>query len=282
LLEEIKSNVKKALAEDIGSGDLTALLVPEQQVLTAGVVCREDAVLCGVQWFELCFHTLCPDIQIQWFAQEGDKLVAQQKICQVAGQARAVLTAERSALNFLQLLSAVATQTRGYVDAISGTQTVIVDTRKTLPGLRLAQKYAVRCGGGVNHRIGLFDGVLIKENHIAAAGGIRQVLEKALAMTSGDVFIQIEVESLQDLQIALDAGAVMILLDNFTVDQLEKAIAMRCDHFRNTGRYAVMEASGNIVLENVRSVADTGVDRISIGSLTKNISAVDLSMRFVM
>ncbi len=281
MLEEIRNNVSQALAEDIGTGDLTALLVPERQTLTADVVTREKAVLCGTQWFERCFQVLSPDVRIQWFAGDGDLFAAQQSICRVSGNARAVLTAERSALNFMQMLSAVATQTRQYADAIAGTQAVIVDTRKTLPGLRLAQKYAVRCGGGVNHRLGLYDGVLIKENHIAAAGGIRQVLEKARAIAPQNVFIQIEVESLQELQTALDAGAVMVLLDNFTLAQLSEAVALRAHHAGRTGRTVILEASGNIGLDTVRGVAETGVDRISIGSLTKNIRAVDLSMRFV-
>ncbi|MBX3639736.1 MAG: carboxylating nicotinate-nucleotide diphosphorylase [Nitrosomonas sp.] len=281
LHEEIRRNVSQALAEDIGTGDLTALLVPEQQTLTADVVAREKAVLCGTQWFERCFQVLSPDARIQWFAGDGDPLAAQQNICRVSGNARAVLTAERSALNFIQMLSAVATQTRQYVDAIAGTQAVIVDTRKTLPGLRLAQKYAVRCGGGENHRLGLYDGILIKENHIAAAGGIRQVLEKAQAIAPQNIFIQIEVESLQELQIALDAGAVMVLLDNFTLAQLSEAVALCTYHAGKTGQAVVLEASGNIGLDTVRSVAETGVDRISIGSLTKNIQAVDLSMRFI-
>jgi len=281
LQEEIKKNVTQALAEDIGTGDLTALLVPAQQMLMAEVITREDAVLCGAQWFELCFHTLTPDVRIQWLAHDGDRLAAQQMICRISGNARSLLTAERSALNFLQLLSAVATQTQRYVDAIADTQAVIVDTRKTLPGLRLAQKYAVKCGGGENHRLGLYDGILIKENHIAAAGGIQQVLENALAIAPQDVFIQIEVESLQELQTALDAGAIMVLLDNFTVSQLGEAVALCTDHSQKTGQKIILEASGNIGLDNVRSIAETGVDRISIGSLTKNIQAVDLSMRFV-
>lgn len=279
--EEIKNNVSQALAEDIGTGDLTVLLIPEQQTLVADVMVREDAVLCGAQWFELCFRMLCPDIHIEWFAGDGDCLAAQQNICRISGSARALLTAERSALNFLQLLSAVATQTRRYVDAIDGTQAVIVDTRKTLPGLRLAQKYAVRCGGGVNHRLGLYDGILIKENHIAAAGGIRRALETARAIAPRNVFIQIEVESPQEMQIALDAGALMVLLDNFTPAQLNEAVALRAHHAAKTGRTIILEASGNIGLDTVRGVAETGVDRISIGSLTKNIQAVDLSMRFV-
>jgi nicotinate-nucleotide pyrophosphorylase (carboxylating) len=281
LLEEIKNNVSQALAEDIGTGDLTVLLIPEQQTLAADVVVRENAVLCGVQWFELCFQTLCPDVSIEWFAGDGERIAAQQHICRVSGSARALLTAERSALNFLQLLSAVATQTQRYVNAIDGTHAVIVDTRKTLPGLRVAQKYAVRCGGGVNHRLGLHDGILIKENHVAAAGGIRRALETARTIAPQNIFIQIEVESLRELEAALDAGAVMVLLDNFTLVQLKEAVALRAHHAEETGRAIILEASGNIGLDTVRSVAETGVDRISIGSLTKNIQAVDLSMRFV-
>lgn len=281
MFEEIKSNVKQALDEDIGTGDLTALLVPGQQMLKADVVTRENAVLCGTQWFELCFQAVSPDVRIQWLAHDGDRIETQQTICRISGNARALLTAERSALNFLQMLSAVATQTRQYVDAIADTQAVIVDTRKTLPGLRLAQKYAVKCGGGENHRLGLYDGILIKENHIAAAGGIVQVLAKARDIAPQGVFVQIEVESLQELQTALGAGAMMVLLDNFSLAQLGEAVGLRNTHHHKTGRKAILEASGNVGLDTVRSIAETGVDRISIGSLTKNIQAVDLSMRFV-
>ena len=279
--DEIKKNIEQALAEDIGTGDLTALLVPERQVLTANVIALEPAVLCGTQWFAHCFQTLSPDVQIEWFATDGDNIAVQQQICRISGDARVLLTAERSALNFLQLLSAVATQTRRYVEAIAGTRAEIVDTRKTLPGLRLAQKYAVKCGGGSNHRLGLYDGILIKENHIAAAGGIPQVLERARAIAPPDVFIQIEVESLAELKSAADAGAVMVLLDNFNLDQLKAAVALCAAQRQQTGQLIVLEASGNIELGNVRSVAETGVDRISIGSLTKSVKAVDLSMRFV-
>ena len=281
MLEEIKNNVAMALAEDIGTGDLTAQLIPERQMLTANVVSREAAVLCGTDWFELCFQTVSPDVQIRWFARDGDEIVIGQKICEITGQARALLTAERSALNFLQFLSSVATVTRRYVKAVAGTKADIVDTRKTLPGLRIAQKYAVKCGGGVNHRIGLYDGILIKENHIAAAGGIKTVLKQALKIAPEVVFIQIEVESITQLQEALDAGATMILLDNFTVILLEDAVAISRNHSQKSGKNILLEASGNISLDNVRRIAETGVDRISIGSLTKNIQAVDLSMRFV-
>lgn len=276
LHDEIRANVQRALQEDIGNGDLTASLIPSGKVLSATVVSRENAVLCGKRWFVQCFTALAPDTAIAWFADDGNRVRAGQKLCEIKGEARALLTAERSALNFLQLLSAVATQTQYYVDAVAGTGAAIVDTRKTLPGLRLAQKYAVMCGGGVNHRVGLYDGILIKENHIVAAGGIRSALEKALEIAPPDVFIQIEVESLQELQEALAAGARMVLLDNFTLAQLTDAVAL----IRQSSERILLEASGNITLDNVRQVAETGVDRISVGSLTKNIQAIDLSLRF--
>ncbi len=274
---EIDNNVEHALAEDIGAGDLTASLIPGDKELSASVVSREDAILCGVQWFEACFLALSSETTIHWFAKDGDPVQAGHKLCEIKGQARALLSAERSALNFLQMLSAVATQTKYFVDAINGTQAVIVDTRKTLPGLRLAQKYAVKCGGGMNHRFGLYDGILIKENHIIAAGGIRSALRKAQEIAPPGVFIQIEVESLQELQEALTAGASTILLDNFTLNQLSDAVVLTR---QKTGERVTLEASGNITLKNVRQVAETGVGRISIGSLTKNIRAIDLSMRF--
>ncbi|MBV6448600.1 carboxylating nicotinate-nucleotide diphosphorylase [Nitrosomonas sp.] len=277
LHDEIRANVQRALQEDIGSGDLTASLIPSGKILTATVISRENAVLCGMQWFEACFVSLAAGAEIEWFAKDGDAVQAGQTLCKIKGNARALLTAERSALNFLQLLSAVATQTKRYADAIAGTGAVIVDTRKTLPGLRLAQKYAVTCGGGVNHRIGLYDGILIKENHIIAAGGIQSVLSRAREIAPPGVFIQIEVESLQELQEALAAGARMVLLDNFTLNQLSDAVTLTR---RQAGETVILEASGNISLDNVRQVAETGVDRISIGGLTKNIQAVDLSMRF--
>lgn len=280
LNDEIARNVQQALAEDVGTGDLTASLIPGDKALSASVISREDAVLCGVQWFEACFLTLAPDTTINWFAGDGDFVHAGQKLCEIKGNARALLTAERSALNFLQLLSAIATQTKHYVDAIAGTSTVIVDTRKTLPGLRMAQKYAVTCGGGTNHRMGLYDGILIKENHIMAAGGIKSALRKAQEIAPPGVFIQIEVESLQELQEALTAGASisMVLLDNFTLDQLRDAVALTR---QQAGEQVILEASGNVTLQTVRQVAETGVDRISVGGLTKNIQAIDLSMRFV-
>lgn len=278
LHDEIRDNVQRALREDIGSGDLTALLIPSDRTLKATVITRGNAVLCGTQWFEACFTALAPEIAIEWFFKDADRVQANQILCEIAGPARAMLTAERSGLNFLQLLSAVATQTRQFVDAIAGTNTVIVDTRKTLPGLRLAQKYAVTCGGGMNHRVGLYDGILIKENHIIAAGGILPALTHAREIAVPNVFIQIEVETVQQLQEAIAAGATMVLLDNFSLAQLRDAVAWTRQH---AGQRIILEASGNITLENVRQVAETGVDRISIGGLTKNIQAVDLSMRFV-
>lgn len=276
--EEIKKNVNLALAEDVGTGDLTALLVPADKALTASIISREQAVLCGAAWFEECFRQLSPTIKISWLAQEGETVQVDQELCEITGNARALLTAERTALNFLQMLSAVATQTRRYADAIAGTGAVIVDTRKTLPGLRLAQKYAVKCGGGNNHRFGLYDGILIKENHLLAAGGIEPALRKAKEIAPPDVFIQIEVETLDELQQALNAGASMILLDNFDPENLRQAVAL---NQQLTSKRAILEASGNITLANVRTVAETGVDRISIGSLTKDIKALDLSMRFL-
>lgn len=271
LTTEIERNVRLALEEDIGSGDLTAQLVPADQVATATVISREEAVLCGRAWFEACFRLLDKNIHIQWHAEEGARIHPNQMLCEISGNARTLLTAERCALNFLQTLSGVATVTRRYVDAIAGTSAAILDTRKTLPGLRLAQKYAVTVGGGKNQRIGLYDGILIKENHIAAAGGIRLALAAA-KKTGGNVPIQIEVETLEQLQTALDAGAKLILLDNFPPELMREAVTLTADR-------AQLEASGNITLDNVRTVAETGVQRISIGSLTKNVKALDLSMR---
>lgn len=272
LLEALRSQVDCALTEDIGSGDLTAQLIPANAQARAYVLCREQAILCGQAWFEACFRQLDPAVKIRWYSQDGSCIGESQMLCEIQGNARALLTAERPALNFLQTLSATATITRRYVDAIAGTGAVVMDTRKTLPGLRLAQKYAVLTGGGANQRIGLYDGILIKENHIAAAGGIAQVLAAA-AQVAGSVPVQIEVENQDELNQALAAGAKLILLDNFNLDQLRAAVLL-------TAGRAVLEASGNITLGTIRSIAETGVQRISIGSLTKHIQAVDLSMRF--
>jgi len=254
--------------------DLTAQLIPAAQTATAGIISRQKAVLCGAPWFEECFRILDPNCEIHWMAQEGTLVRPNQQLCTVQGNTRALLSAERCALNFLQTLSGTATLTRRYVEAVAGIDTKIMDTRKTLPGLRIAQKYAVRIGGGHNQRTGLFDGVLIKENHIAAAGGIGAVLEQAFRIIPPSVPIQIEVESLTQLDEALNAGARLILLDNFSLADMRTAVA-------HTAKRAELEASGGIALDNVRNIAETGVSRISIGALTKDVTAVDLSMRIV-
>lgn len=272
LASEIERNVAAALAEDMGSGDLTALLTPPENRARAWVVCREAAVVCGQPWFEACFRKLDPALRLNWLVAEGARVETGTRLCEMEGRARALLSGERTALNFLQTLSAVATMTHRFVEAVAGTRAAIVDTRKTLPGLRLAQKYAVRTGGGTNHRIGLYDAMLIKENHIAAAGGIAKAMERALAIARG-AWIQIEVENLRQLAEALTAGATMILLDNMGPEQMREAVKI-------TAGRAQLEASGGITLANVRAIAETGVDRISIGALTKDIKATDLSMRF--
>jgi len=274
---EIKNNVSQSLAEDTGTGDLTTLLVPCEMTATANVICREKAILCGIQWFEACFRQFSPNTEISWFVQEGEMIYAGQELCKIKGNARTLLTVERPALNFLQTLSAVATQTQYYVNAVLGTGAVIVDTRKTIPGLRLAQKYAVKCGGGINHRLGLYDGILIKENHIMSAGGIEQALHTAKEISPIGTLIQIEVETRDELLKALNVGAKMILLDNFDPDELRYAVTLTS---QLTNKQTVLEASGGITLDNVREIAETGVDRISIGSITKDIKAVDLSMNF--
>lgn len=270
---QIQHDVGVALGEDVRGGDLTAQLIPEHAHAQAVVITREAAVLCGTPWFEACFRRLDPSCDIRWLAQEGGLVTAGQALCEIAGNARAMLTAERAALNFLQTLSATATLTRRYVDAVAGTRARILDTRKTLPGLRIAQKYAVRIGGGCNQRVGLFDGILIKENHILAAGGIRAALRQAQDMAPATVTIQVEVESLDELREALEAGAQLVLLDNFDLAGMRAAVAL-------TAGRAQLEASGGVNLDTVRAIAETGVDRISIGGLTKDVRAVDLSMRF--
>ena len=268
-----EENIRLALAEDIGAGDWTAMLVPEALQVNATVTVREQAVLCGAPWFEAVMLQIDPRIGVVWEFAEGALMPANAPVCRIAGPARSLLTAERAALNFLQLLSGVATVTRDYVRLVEGTNAAILDTRKTMPGLRLAQKYAVRVGGGKNQRLALYDGILIKENHIAAAGSIAAALAAARDLHAG-VSIQIEVENLDELSQALAAGAVSVLLDNFTTDQLRSAVTM------NAGR-AVLEASGGIERDTVRAIAQTGVDRISIGSLTKDIKATDYSLRVV-
>ncbi len=270
--EKILTDVTRALEEDVGSGDLTARLIPPSRTAHARVITREAAVIAGRPWFDACFKALDLGAVIDWRVNEGDTVAAGSVLVELSGNARALLTAERPALNFLQTLSGVATATRPYVDAVRGTRAVVMDTRKTLPGLRVAEKYAVRMGGGQNQRTGLYDGILIKENHIAAAGGIAPVLQAAFDLAEGKASVQIEVETLDQLREALNAGARLILLDNFSLDAMREAVAL------NAGR-AQLEASGNVTLDNVRAVAETGVDRISIGSLTKHVRAVDLSMR---
>ena len=270
---DIAETVRRALAEDMGNGDLTAALIPENQTARAQVVTREDAVLCGSAWFDEVFRQLDTRVRITWKTPDGETIRAGQTLCQIEGPARAILTGERTALNFLQTLSGVATRTRSYVDAIRGTHAVILDTRKTVPGLRLAQKYAVRCGGGRNHRLGLYDGILIKENHIAAAGSVTAALKAAMAVAAPGLLVEVEVENLQQLQEALAVGASRILLDNFDLEGLRAAVMV-------TRKRAQLEVSGGVTLTNVRAIAETGVDFISAGDLTKNLTAVDLSLRF--
>ncbi|MDY0073099.1 MAG: carboxylating nicotinate-nucleotide diphosphorylase [Thauera sp.] len=271
---DLQRTVAAALAEDIGRGDLTARLVATDTPGRARVITREEGVLCGQAWFDACFAALDASARIHWHCQDGERIRPNQLLCEIEADARVLLTAERSALNFVQLLSATATITRRHVDAIAGTRARIVDTRKTLPGLRLAQKYAVVCGGGLNHRVGLDDGILIKENHIIAAGSIAAVLAQAREIAPAGVFIEVEVETLDELQQALAAGATMILLDNMSLEQLRAAVSL-------TAGRAILEASGGVSLESVRAIAETGVDRISIGALTKDVRALDLSLRHV-
>lgn len=271
--DQIIAQVEAALSEDLGPGDPSAALIPAGRLAQAELISRESAVLCGIPWFEAVFRLLDPGVRIDWEVGEGDPIAPRQRLCRIQGQARALLTGERTALNYLQTLSGTATLARRYAEAVAGLPVEVLDTRKTIPGLRRQQKYAVRCGGCHNHRLGLFDAVLIKENHIRAAGSIPAALAAARAMYP-DLPIEIEVEDLDELRIALDAGATLILLDNFDLDRLRQAVAL------NAGR-ARLEASGGITLDNIRAVAATGVDRISVGSLTKDVRAVDLSLRFI-
>ena len=273
LASEIERNVAAALAEDVGGGDLTAPLTPAGKTARAVVMCRQEAVICGQPWFDAAVLKLDPAAKVAWTVAEGSHVPAGTRVCAVSGNARALLSAERVALNFLQTLSGVATVTRRYVEAIAGTRARIVDTRKTLPGLRLAQKYAVRIGGGSNHRIGLYDAMLNKENHIAAAGGIRQAITRAQKLAQTGAWTQVEVENLDQLREAMDAGATMILLDNMNLDLMREAVKI-------AGYRAELEASGGITLGNVRAIAETGVHRISVGALTKDVKAADFSMRF--
>ena len=268
-----EQNILAALLEDVGTGDLTGMLVPQEPRAKARVIVREDAVLCGAPWFEGVMLAVDQDIEIDWQYAEGDLMTADSVVCTIEGSPRSLLTAERAALNFMQLLSGVASATRTYVDVIAGTNAAILDTRKTLPGLRQAQKYAVRVGGGKNQRMALYDGILIKENHIAAAGGVTRAMENANALNAG-VTVQIEVETIAQLEEALAAGVQSVLLDNFDLDMMREAVKV------NAGR-ALLEASGGINMQTVRAIAETGVDRISIGSLTKDVRATDYSLRIV-
>lgn len=270
--EIVEKNVRHALAEDIGSGDLTAALVANK-TSSAFVIAREPAVICGRDWFNETFRQLDSRIAIEWFVDDGQTVKADKEVCRLKGNARALLSGERTALNFLQLLSGTATLVKRYTDAVAGTKTMVLDTRKTIPGLRDAQKYAVSCGGGHNHRHGLYDAVLIKENHIQAAGGIATVVNAARESAPAGTLIEIEVENLGQLQEALDAGATRILLDNFQLATLREAVRLAKGE-------AQLEASGGINLENIRALAETGVDFVSIGALTKNIRAIDFSLQF--
>ncbi|MDH5355666.1 MAG: carboxylating nicotinate-nucleotide diphosphorylase [Gammaproteobacteria bacterium] len=269
----IKNDVSRALAEDIGDGDVSAELIDAGSVLETRLLIREDAVLCGTEWFDEAFRQCDPDIQINWLASDGDCISADTVICEVSGPARALLTAERSALNFLQTLSGTATMTRHYADLIKHTQCRILDTRKTIPMLRRAQKYAVRCGGGLNHRIGLFDAYLIKENHLAACGSIAEAVDRA-RRSHPDLLLEVEVESIDQLKAAIDAGADRALLDNFTIEETRQAVALNDKRIQ-------LEASGNITEQSLIEIARTGVDFVSIGALTKHLRAIDYSLRFI-
>jgi nicotinate-nucleotide pyrophosphorylase (carboxylating) len=273
---DLVQQVARAIDEDVGAGDLTAVLVPAGRTGRATVISREAAVLCGRPWFDEVFHQIDPAVRIEWDADEGADVAAGQRLCRLSGPARSLLTGERTALNFLQTLSGTATVTRRYVAIVAGLPARILDTRKTLPGLRRAQKYAVLCAGGSNHRMGLYDGILVKENHIMAAGSIASAVAAARA-AGAIVPVEVEVETLDELTQALEAGADMALLDEFSLDDLRAAVAMNRSHPRGPMK---LEASGNVTLETLRAIAETGVDFVSIGSLTKHVRAVDLSMRF--
>ncbi|WP_165677379.1 carboxylating nicotinate-nucleotide diphosphorylase [Metapseudomonas otitidis] len=271
LSAEIEANVRRALTEDIGSGDITAQLIPEERLAHATVITREAAVIAGTAWVDAVFRQLDPRVAVHWQVADGDRVQPNQPLFHLEGPARALLSGERSALNFLQCLSGVATRVAHYVDLVKGTSVKLLDTRKTLPGLRLAQKYAVTCGGGHNHRIGLYDAFLIKENHIVACGGIAQAIDAAHRIAPGKP-VEVEVENLDELQQALDAGADIIMLDELSLDDMRTAVTL-------TAGRAKLEASGGINDTTLRTIAETGVDYISIGTLTKDVRAVDLSMR---
>lgn len=271
-ISAFKQSIKQAISEDLGSGDITASLIPEAQISQAFVISREPAIIAGIDWFNAVFEEICPSTEIRWKVKDGEQVAAETLLCEIKGKARAILSAERTALNFLQTLSGTATKVNIHMQAIKGTHATILDTRKTLPGLRHAQKYAVTCGGGKNHRMGLYDGILIKENHILAAGGIANAVTNAKKLQT-HLLIEVEVENLDELTQALHAGADIVLLDNMPPRLLRQAVEL------NQGQ-AKLEASGGIALHNIRAIAETGVDYISIGALTKDVQAIDLSMRF--
>jgi len=277
---EIQGQVRQALSEDVGSGDVTANLVPEHAQARAWVTCREDAVVCGQPWFSEVFRQLDPAVQVRWLVAEGEPVRPDTRVCQLAGPARSILTGERTALNFLQTLSGTATTARHLASLVSGTGCRVLDTRKTIPGLRLAQKYATRCGGMSNHRMGLYDGVLIKENHIFSAGGIAQALAAARAAGHG-LPVEVEVESLDEARQAIEAGADILLLDNFSLEDLARAVALNRDlGATGTRPPALLEASGNVSEQTLPAIAATGVDFVSVGAVTKHLRATDYSMRF--
>lgn len=273
--KHINTLVQAALEEDIGHGDLTATLIPENTQAKAQLITREDAVLCGIPWFDACFTAVDASVEIRWFAEEGSDLVVDQKVCEIKGNARSILTAERTAINLLQTLSGTASITRCYVKQLEGLNTQVLDTRKTIPGMRVAQKYAARTGGAVNHRVGLYDGILLKENHIRAAGSIKKAVELAIQTVPFGILLEVEVESLDEMQQAIEAGAKRILLDNFSLDELRKAVNRKPDEVE-------LEASGNVTLESLREIAQTGVDYVSVGALTKHLRAVDYSLQFIL
>jgi nicotinate-nucleotide pyrophosphorylase (carboxylating) len=274
---DLAEQVARALREDIGTGDVSAQLIPATRRAHAHVISREAAILCGAPWFDEVFHQLEPAVRVQWHFAEGALIAPNARLCEMSGPARALLSGERTALNFLQLLSATASVTHRYAEALAGTNCRILDTRKTIPGLRSAQKYAVRCGGGSNHRVGLYDMVLIKENHIAAAGSIDAAVAAARRQSPG-VCVEVETENLAELREALTAGADIVMLDNFPLERMREAVAINRAH----ASPVKLEASGGIDLQSLRSIAETGVDYISVGALTKHIAAIDLSMRLTL
>jgi nicotinate-nucleotide pyrophosphorylase (carboxylating) len=274
LPRDIGSQVQAAIREDVGTGDVTAGFVPANQIAHGRVITREGAIMCGRPWVEEVFRQLDSSVRLRWHADDGERVSPAQCLFDIEGSARSILTGERTALNFLQLLSGTATEARRYVEAVSGTNCIILDTRKTLPGLRTAQKYAVMCGGASNHRMGLYDMVLVKENHIVAAGSLTRAVDSARRHVPG-LKVEVEVENLQELEEAIAARPDIIMLDNFTVAEMRNAVEVNRSH----GRHAKLEASGSVNLDNVREIAQTGVDYISVGAVTKHLRAVDLSMR---